>query len=503
MKTQILRLDPHDDLNSTRDKMNWGQTGRILLVWPEHSRMLRRRVDLILLQRQSTALGAQLALVSNDPVVHFNAHLLSIPIFKNLRQAQSAHWRIERRRRVRLADKTAPRKPRAPQEIDELREGLRTPTPLWLEQPAPRLGIFTLGVLAVLALAAVLLPGAEVTLSPKITVQELALTVRANPAQQNINLSGVLPAHALTSVVEGRDILEASGVTRVPDRAASGQVVFTNLSDRPIEVPVGLVVRSPTVPTVRFGTLQSVELAAGPGITATLSVRAMTPGEIGNLPLGSLTAIEGNLGTSLAVTNPRPTRGGSDRNVPLPTKNDRQRLYEKLENALRDSALEELKAQLNPGDLLFTPTLTVTQVMDVSYLPAEDQPSGQLQLSLRLEYQAYSATQDDLASLIRVLLDANLPEGYTPLPESLSIKSISAPAIDTGNIAQWRISASRNLQASIQPEKAINLILGSNPVQAATRLDTNFLLQGPPVIRLTPSWWPRLPILPFRISVIL
>ena len=501
MKTQILRLDPHDDLISTRDKMNWGQTGRILLVWPEHGRILRRRVDLMLLQRHTSALGAQLALVSNDPVVHFNARLLSIPIFNNLRQAQNAHWRIERRRRVRLANKAMQHKPRTPQEIETLRQGLYTPEPAWLEQPASRLAIFTVGVLAVLALAAVLLPGAEVTLSPKITVQELDLTVRANPAQQNINLSGVLPAHPLTVVVEGRDNLEASGVARVPDRAAGGQVIFTNLGDQPVEIPVGLVVRAPSDPNLRFATLQSVELAPGPGITATLSVRAMTPGQAGNLPPGRLTAIEGNLGPSLAVTNPQPIRGGSDRTVPLPTGKDRQRLYEKLEGALRISALDELKAQLNPGDLLFTPTLTVTQVMDVSYLPGEDQPSGELQLNLRLEYRAYSATWEELASLATVLLDANQPEGYTPLPDTLSFKTISAPVIDTSDIAQWRVSARRSLQASIQPEKAINLILGSNPARAAARLDEIFPLQSPPVIHLAPSWWPRLPILPFRITL--
>ena len=57
MKTQILRLEAHDDVISAHDKMQWSQTGRILLVWPEHGKILTRRLDLILLLRHSQSLA--------------------------------------------------------------------------------------------------------------------------------------------------------------------------------------------------------------------------------------------------------------------------------------------------------------------------------------------------------------------------------------------------------------------------------------------------------------
>ena len=64
MKTQVIQLDVHDDVTSIRDKMSWAKTSRILLVYPRRSRILKRTLDLRLLQRHALLLGAQLAIVA-------------------------------------------------------------------------------------------------------------------------------------------------------------------------------------------------------------------------------------------------------------------------------------------------------------------------------------------------------------------------------------------------------------------------------------------------------
>jgi hypothetical protein len=501
MKTQILRLDPHDDLLSTRDKMNWGRAGRILLVWPEKGRLLRRRVDLILLQRHSLSLGAQLALVTGDPQVRYHARDLAIPTFRDLHQAQSAHWRVERKLRVRQGSKQPRRVPLQSDSLEALRQAAHPGGASWLELPAARVASFTLGVLAVLVLAAFLLPGAQINLAPRIQTQELDYTVRASPTQVVINYSGIVPARTVKVVVEGRDSLEASGTSQVAGEAASGQVVITNLTDQPIQIPRGLVVRNLDASPIRFATLQPVEIDAGPGITATLGVRALTPGRGGNLPATSLTAIEGDLGLSLSATNPSPTRGGTDRSLPIPTLADRRQLYTRLENALRESALEEMESALNSGDLLFTGTLSITQVIEQDYKPAGDEPSPRLELSLRLEYQAYAAAGTDLDSLAGVLLDTNLPEGYAPLPDTLVIQVIQSPVLEADDLPVWRMSARRSLKAVVPPEGVTNLLIGVAPAEASARLQAAYPLDAPPTIRLLPEWWPRLPLLPFRIQI--
>ena len=66
MKTQILQLETYDDQVSACDKIKWSQADRILLVWPARGKILNRKLDLLLLKRQSIAQGAQLALVTRD-----------------------------------------------------------------------------------------------------------------------------------------------------------------------------------------------------------------------------------------------------------------------------------------------------------------------------------------------------------------------------------------------------------------------------------------------------
>ena len=64
MKTQIITLESHDDLISVRDRLSWAKTPRILLVWPKYEKVTLRQVDLKVLQRHASSLGAQLGLVT-------------------------------------------------------------------------------------------------------------------------------------------------------------------------------------------------------------------------------------------------------------------------------------------------------------------------------------------------------------------------------------------------------------------------------------------------------
>ena len=152
MKTYILHLESHDDIISARDKMGWGKSGRILLVWPEKGRLLNRRLDLLLLKRHSVNLGAQLAIVSRDPEVRYHAPRLGIPLFKNLRRAQSAAWRTPRRFRKFETESSPDFQPNKPGEtqigLNAIPE--RLPVGRSTTNPLIRLLAFTFGVLSLL-----------------------------------------------------------------------------------------------------------------------------------------------------------------------------------------------------------------------------------------------------------------------------------------------------------------------------------------------------------------
>ncbi len=106
-----------------------------------------------------------------------------------------------------------------------------------------------------------------------------------------------------------------------------------------------------------------------------------------------------------------------------------------------------------------------------------------------------------LRSLAQTVFDANLPNGYSVLAGSLQLEILTQPAADKAGVVRWSLHATRQVQARIAEAEAVQLSLGMEPLQAISRLGQSLPLEQPARIELQPDWWPRLPFLPFRISV--
>lgn len=466
----------------------------MLLVWPDKGCILNRKLDLILLQRHSQALGVQLALVSHDADVRYYARQLGIQVFNTTRQAQESHWRRPARKdRKTKLDQIAPERP----DISKLERPKReSPPPSMLS----RLVFFSLGVLALLAMPAALLPRAEISLSPQVMTQETTLQVEASESTRRIHLSGEVPFHIESVTVEGQDSIETSGTAPIPAVGASGTAVFTNLTDRPIKIPSGTIISTRDA-SVRFETSRAGSLPAGPDQTLALPIVALQPGRQGNLPAGKIQAIEGPLGIDLTVTNPDPTTGGNDMSSPVPNSKDQSRLYDMLEAALKHSALAELQAKLNPKDVLLEDQFTKPQVVEATYDPPGFEPASILNLRLRLEYQVPVVQGKDLETLATSILDASLLPGYSAVPGTLKINHLTRPKWLNASTSVWQMSVKRQIQAQVADEQATQLAIGLSPARAGERLVDSLPLAEPPHITLFPSWWPRMPFLPFRISI--
>jgi hypothetical protein len=164
--------------------------------------------------------------------------------------------------------------------------------------------------------------------------------------------------------------------------------------------------------------------------------------------------------------------------------------------------VQEFTAQLGPDGALLPATLTLSQIAEEAFDPPEIQPADWLHLSLRLEFQALAVSGDDLRSLANRVLDANLPDGFQPVPDSLSLEPLSPPVVGKDGLARWRLKAARNLRPQLAASQAVFLARGLPPALAEQRLSAGLPLVSPPQINLSPSWWPRLPLIPFRIEVI-
>lgn len=500
MKTQIIQLESHDDTISVRDKMGWSQTGRVILVWPARGSILKRRLDLILLLRHSETLGVQIALVTRDPEVRFQAHSLGIPIYKSVRQAQRARWRRPLRRKGISSEKQQDKLDRVASIDRILSNPLHRQTESTKLSPQIRIGVFTLDVLSVLAIAAVLLPSAEIAISPEVISQEVTLTISAAESVDRINLTGVLPLREIHRIVEGRASAQTTGEINIPTSYATGEVTFKNLTDQSLTIPAGTTV-SDESSEHRFATERIVYLQAGPGKEIDVPIRALSPGSSENLLPGDIQAVEGDLGVFITVENRDRFIGGRESTSPAPTPNDRALLHEQLVATLEENALQEIKDSLGLEDMLLEDTPILVNSLTETFDPPDLQPASELELILQLEFRAEYVSAEDRDALAIAILDANLPEGYTPIPGTMTIEELSEPKLADETTLRWRIRFGRDIQADPPINQAIGLVLGRRPQIASQLLTQNLSLSVPPQIKTNPTWWPVMPFIPLRINV--
>jgi hypothetical protein len=501
VKTQIIQLEPHDDTISVRDKMGWSQTGRVVLVWPARGRLLDRRLDLILLLRHGQSLGTQIALVTNDPEVRFQARSLGIPIYKSIRKAQKARWRRPVRNSLHPHDQETHWQDR----LSNIQEILSNPLhrdrgTRVLSQPL-RIGLFTLAVLAVLSIAAVLVPSAEITIAPATKQQELTLAVQASDLIDKVNLSGELPINWANTIVEGRGSLPTTGWINLPTNYATGEVVFQNLTDQAVLIPEGTIVSTADL-SQRFKTLRDSRVPAGGGMEVGSPIQALLPGPTSNISTGRIKAIEGDLGVSLTVDNPSPITGGSLSASPAPTAGDRELLKEQLIATLTENAQQEIADSLEPKDTILTETPELVSVISESYSPSEHQPASELSLILRLEFKAPYISGADQDTFANAILEANIPPGYSAVPGTMDVTPITSPRYNAGSTTPWRSRLTQDIQSEPSVNQIVSLSLGRSPQKASQAVMENSSLSTAPLIKTTPSWWPVLPFIPIRINVI-
>ena len=504
MKTYVVQLEDHDDVISARDKISWSKARRILLVWPKRGMVLGRQVDLLLLQRHAQQIGAQVAIVSGSAEVKMHARELGIPVFPNPEEAQQVPWRRARSRR-RLSPPHA--RPKDPFALRLDRDALVSRAE---EKRGTRFASFGVGLLAFLALVLFFLPGARITLKPRQITQQLTIPVNASTSIAAPNPSGGVPVEELTIVVEGRDQAASTGRARIPENLARGTVHLTNLTAQAVSVPAGSVLVTLAESQVRFVTTRDVTVSAGPGKTAEAPVEAVVPGSAGNAPAGRIRAMEGPLGLRMSVDNTRPLTGGSDRVSPAPTAKDYQTLKETLLANLQTRAEEELRGRLKPGQMLLASTLHLKTIVEETREPQEAQPGDQLQLGLRVEYQAWAVNESDLQVVAQAALEANRQEGYQPAAAPLRFSFASQPVVENEETeagsrpqsARWNMRVERSLEPVWSQAAILRDIQGRSVNDARGILERRLSLAEPPAIRVYPSWWQLLPFFPFRIEMV-
>jgi len=477
--------------------MDWSQTPRVLLVWPERGRVLRSRLDLILLERYCSSHGSQLALLTQDAEVIFQAGEAGIPVFQTRRTAQLQPWRKSFRefKRREIEDRAV--------EVREYDFYSRDSKPVHKELPLwTRISIFIAAVLAVLAIAGMLLPSAAISIETEISQKTLVIPIRAIIGENQILLSGQVPAQELSIQIEDLQSIPSSGTTAIPSEYAQGKVVFTNLGEEAITIPENTILSTNSENPVQFLTSETGKLPPDTSESITVNVTAIDPGKSGNVLADQITTISTTLQAEVSVTNPLPTSGGTDIYISAPNSSDRRRLSRNLSLSLKDLARLEILELLGQDDILLTPDLEDFEIIDEIFNPEEGSPGIELHLEKKVAFFVLYASGGDLLSLATDLVKAQYQEGnFEPLLDSITLSHLSAPNPEDSQYYSWEMEVIWNEQKIMDHNKILQMVVGKKPLDAVTLLQEDMDLDAPPQIELRPTWWFRIPALPFRISI--
>ncbi|PWH16167.1 MAG: hypothetical protein DDG59_09810 [Anaerolineae bacterium] len=505
MKTQILQLETHDDLISILDKIGWTQTERVLLVLPRRRRILNHKLDLLRLKRHSSQRGCQIAIVTTDSLVKTLAKEVNIPTFHSIQKANQVDWPTSFEPKDRFSPNNDNDFKRQPLEAQKaaLQASRANPStnalPLWA-----RLAWFSLAILAVMSIVGVLAPSATIRITPPVQQQSLTIPILVTRRVQQTRISGELPISTLKVTVSGQKTLKTSGSVTIPKDFAVGEVILTNLTDQPLEVPAGTPVRTLDPTPRRYVTQQTVLLTpTGDEKSATVAVQAIENGASFNIPPNAIKAVEGLLGLKISVTNPQPIQGGSNLIASAPSQQDRQLLFRQLQAELLEKAKDQIRNDLPEGALLLPDSAVQIQVLRQQYTPEEIIPSDRLSLDLEIAVSFGVVNRQSILDLGDQIFASSLPVGYQPMRETF-IAYCQTPLTPT-NSGDYtcNLEISRKVQQTIDAEEVRRLVISKPIAIASQSLQQSYHLTEPPRIEMKPNWFPILPLLPMRIDIVI
>jgi hypothetical protein len=502
---QVIYLEVDDDLPAIRDLLEGAQAKRALLVVPKGCRTLRSPINLRVVRRYAENLALDLALVTRDSRTRQLAKEEGIAVLSSIRRGQRGRWRSGVPRRSSAQRAAAAR-------VAGLRYGrgdigYGDVAILWAGR---FLGVLLFAVLLflILALAALVVPEAQVTLVPYRQLVEVNLELRAEPESEKPSLADLtIPARVVEAEVEETGQIATVDKRDAPDAPALGIVTFINQSTTELEILPGAIVRTSTGTTVRFKTITTATLPAAIGATAEAEIEALEPGPAGNVPALTVNMVEtAALRGKARVTNERPTQGGGVKQVGVVTRADMDRLKAQLLQQLQQRAYLELQGQLGQQEFLPAESMTVeilTEVYD-QFLDAESDVLG---LQMRILAMGTAVDRANANLLAYEALKDRIPATYELQSEEIAFGLDEQVRMD-GRAILLEVMASAPLVVEIDRNTVRSAIAGLTMNEAITVMDDLFPLEASPVVQVQPEWikrWEwlnRVPFLPFRIQVV-
>jgi len=344
--------------------------------------------------------------------------------------------------------------------------------------------------------AAVMLPSAEITVTPVMeAVTPVSLTVRADTTATEVDPIGlVIPATSVDVPLTARGEFAATG-TNVVQTSASGQVTFDSVNTvNAMPIPRGT--RVSTLDGVTFSTTASITVpqATVSGSTiahgfASVGVVALAAGPKGNVGARTINQVPSSLAAlQISVANGSATSGGARSETPKIVAADvtaatdklAQDLNGQIASAVADPAIAPAGATLYPdtarlGDITHTP--------DTAGLEGKVLKASQTTFTLQADATAAVIAVDEspLKGLGESAIRAAVKPGDQIVEDSISVE-VSQGTVGEDGTVSYTISATALQHHPLDPNALKASVLGRTADEATAALA--------PYGKVTLSLWP-------------
>ena len=331
-------------------------------------------------------------------------------------------------------------------------------------------------------------PKATVVLYPQTTVLEDTIEVRADPGAIAVDPRGRrVPARVGYVVVDVLEQATTRGRLADPNARAIGSLTLVNRLGGSATVPSGSLVVSAS--GVKFTTTADATLGETSGSTTRVGIQAAEPGDRGNVGRLEINRLIGPLAGRIAVLNEEPTVGGGQGALPVISADDVDQIKRAATERARVDALNELRGDTQPDELLLADSLDAAVVEDSLDHGLGDQASV---FTYRLKTRV-SASRVARADLRQVALESwrpNVPAGFFAPDGQLTTSAPTTASVDRGTVV-LRLPVRTVAVQQVDAATARDLARGRSAEDARREIARTMKLAAEPRVTLQPGWLGR------------
>jgi hypothetical protein len=379
---------------------------------------------------------------------------------------------------------------------------VRRAVPRRTASPFRALAVFISLLTAAGILLAVVAPTATIVIAATaIPLGPFEYDLRAGPNGGDIRADTMFEPNLIIKTIG-----TATG-SKLDEAKATGQVKFSNLTTNDIRINAGMLLQTGDLPPVRFVTTEEKILPHSTIIPPTIgtifvNIQAVEVGPKGNV--GSDKITRGPSGEYF-VTNPAPTTGGMADTIPVVTQADYDKALSQSDGDVKSKA-EQRTAEWKAGAPSGTKVYGYLWKRAGVVTPASDIVGKELtkekptfEITITGTATAYAVTDKEPTKTAIVRLRQDLSPGMDLDATSVKVDEvIGAQVLEDG--VHWRMRAQGKQKP--QPNTTqMTAALAGREYDAVGPLteQLGFSLRS---ITPWPEWWPRLPVLDSRITIV-